>query len=73
MGLSVWVLVLLAISLSGAVGYLAGQSRVWKNSSEGTYTLRRAYEERLRAPASGASGSRSSLPRSSPPRLGSAR
>jgi len=73
MGLNVWVLILLAIALSGALGYIAGQSRIWKNSSERIHALRRAYEERLEALASGASGSRPSLPRISPRWLGPAR
>ncbi len=72
MGLNVWVLILLAIALSGAVGYIAGQSRVWRSSSERIHALRRAYEERLDALASGASDSGPSLPRKSPRRLGPA-
>jgi hypothetical protein len=72
MGLNVWVLILLAIALSGAVGYLAGQSRVWRNSSERIHALKRTYEERLEALAFGASGSKPSLPRTSPRRLGPA-
>ena len=73
MGLNAWVLILLAIALSGAVGYIIGQNRVWKDSSERIYTLRRAYEERLKAQGSGASGSRPSLPSTSPRGLGPAR
>ena len=72
MGLDVWILILLAIALSGAVGYIIGQSRVWKNSSERIHALKRAYEERVEALAFGASGSRPSLPRASPRRLGPA-
>jgi hypothetical protein len=72
MGLNAWVLVLLSIALSGVVGYLVGQNRVWKNSSERIYTLKRAYEERLRATPFGTSGSRPSLPPASPSRLGTA-
>jgi len=68
MGLDVWILILLAIALSGAVGYLVGQSQVWRNSSERIHALKRTYEERLEALAFGASGSRPSLPRTSPRR-----
>jgi hypothetical protein len=72
MGLNVWVLILLAIALSGAVGYIAGQSRVRRDFSERIRGLRRAYEERLKALDSGASGSRLPLPRTRTRRLGPA-
>jgi hypothetical protein len=63
MGLNAWVLIILAIALSGAVGYIAGQSRVWRSSSERIHALKRAYEERLAALSSGTLGSRPPLGR----------
>ena len=72
MELNVWVLTLLAIALSGAVGYIVGQSRVPRDFSEEIRGLRRAYEERLKALDSGASGSRPSLPHTRTHRLGPA-
>lgn len=72
MGLAVWILFILAILLSGAAGYIAGQSRVRRSFAQGMRGLRRAYEERLKALDSGASGSRPSLPRTRTRRPGPA-